>query len=575
MTFAPSEFQEKIFKHSRLAKVRRAKGKSYNFQCQAVAGSGKSTTLRMIVDFIKKKNPDDSVLVLQFNTHIKNEMAEQLKDYDDVTVLTSHSAGNAVLKRSKMKGKGQISKSKYYGICRTMIEDRYNELINQEQDITLSNDDNDDKRKESKRKNVTSWTSQLTEVVKMAMNTLSETDYISLFNMIDHHGITVKNSLILNLVKDVLDTGTEMAKKGTIGFEDMIYLPVIHNMKFPKYNWVLCDESQDFNNMQWELVTRHVDPKDGIIGFFGDDDQSIMGWAGALSGGMGIFQEKMKARILPLSICYRCPSKALELARILVPHIQDRPNCPEGIVECIKPEQIITHSKPGDFILCRLTAPLVKTCIEFIKRNIRAKVKGRDLGKKLSDLYKEVVDEAKTAGERCFTTDEFIGFLRDYSKSEVVRATTKKESSGKIEAMKDNFAALEAVASYVSSNHKGSAHSMIDIQIGYIFSEEVGEEFITLLTVHRSKGLEAKRVTIIEFDKMPLRPRKPEKKEFYKQEASCMYVALTRVKDELYIQGKGMETIDDVKAHIRYTKSLVDNHGLNGSISNQKEDSVD
>ena len=566
--FKPSTFQEDIFNHCRRAKIRARKGMKYNFQCPSGAGSGKSTTLRKCVEVIKEANEDDSILVLQFNTHIKKEMEEKLKDYDDVTVLTSHSAGNAALKKSKFKGRGQINKSKYYGICRTLIEDRYNELVSQADTLVLDGDE--DKKKESKRKNVNSWTSQLTEVVKMAMNTLSKTDYVSLFNMIEHHGITVKNNLVLNLVKDVIDTGLELAKKGQIGFEDMIYIPVSQDLKFQKYDWVLCDEAQDFNAMQWELVIRHLG-KNGIIGFFGDKNQAIMGWAGAMSGGMTKFRKKMNARTLPLPICYRCPSKVLDLARILVPDIQNRPDCPEGIVEVIKAPDIILNSKPGDYILCRLTAPLVKLCIEFIKRNIRAKVKGRDLGKKLSDLYKEVVDEAKTAGSRCFTTDEFIGFLREYSESETIRATTKKDSTSKIEAMKDNFAALEAVAYYVSNSHKGSSHGMIDAQILYMFSEEVGEEFVTLCTIHRAKGLEADRVTIIEFDKCPLKPRKPEKKEFYEQENSCVYVGITRAKKELYFQGAGMEDIEHVIAHLKAAKASVDNYGAQPTVNESRQ----
>jgi len=108
---------------------------------------------------------------------------------------------------------------------------------------------------------------------------------------------------------------------------------------------------------------------------------------------------------LPLSVCYRCPSSHLELARRIVPQIEDRPNAPEGVVEVLHPDRAIEQASPGDLILCRLTAPLINCCLKLIIQGHSARVRGRDLGSQLAALAD------KACGDRFFPG----GFKRNRS----------------------------------------------------------------------------------------------------------------------------------------------------------------
>jgi ATP-dependent exoDNAse (exonuclease V) beta subunit len=57
---------------------------------------------------------------------------------------------------------------------------------------------------------------------------------------------------------------------------------------------------------------------------------------------------------------------------------------------------------------------------------------------------------------------------------------------------------------------------------------------IVLSSIHRAKGLEADRVFILDYEKMPLDFPQPWARV---QEQNIMYVALTRAKQELYLVG--------------------------------------
>ena len=64
---------------------------------EAVAGSGKTTTLVKCLDFIDEKS---KVLMSAFNTDIVNELKKKTKDRENVEVRTLHSLGLLFIKRN-------------------------------------------------------------------------------------------------------------------------------------------------------------------------------------------------------------------------------------------------------------------------------------------------------------------------------------------------------------------------------------------------------------------------------------------------------------------------------------------
>jgi len=84
-------------------------------------------------------------------------------------------------------------------------------------------------------------------------------------------------------------------------------------------DWVFLDEAQDTSAAQWDLV-RRVTPKGANVIIAGDDDQAIYGWSG--SDTRPLMTLKADRTVLPHS--YRLPSRIKHLADAIVRPIHGR-----------------------------------------------------------------------------------------------------------------------------------------------------------------------------------------------------------------------------------------------------------
>lgn len=94
-----------------------------------------------------------------------------------------------------------------------------------------------------------------------------------------------------------------------IDFDDMLYLPVLHDLVFDKMDWVFVDEAQDLNLIQHEIVSRLMTPSSRLVAV-GDPFQAIYGFRGASSDSMTLLKKRFSCQTYPLSVSYRC-SKAI------------------------------------------------------------------------------------------------------------------------------------------------------------------------------------------------------------------------------------------------------------------------
>ena len=540
----PSAYQEAIFKHFRFARKRREEGRPSNLIVSAVAGSGKSTTLRSALLEIVKKHPAARILVLQFNKHIQQEMMDKISQsaphlLKNVTVKTTHSAGLGVL-LDNGKG-GQVVKNKYYLLAKDIVQENSAMLVDayREDFKALSN-------AEQIRQGLKKATSQLTDISEYAIMHCEENPSIEMLMAICDIQELDYNPVILQFVPPLLMQAIKAlnSRKG-LSFGEMIAGPIVTNCKFPNYDFVLVDEVQDLNPAQLEGVIRFAGPN-GIIAAFGDPRQSIMAFAGAMSDSTKRYRKGTSARRLPLNICYRCDNSILDMARILVPEIESRENCPTGTVGVVNKVEVVENSKAGDAILCRLTAPLVSTCIELIKRRKKAYIKGGALGKGMVDICNTI-----GVGQ---PISDFLNGLTVYQEAQAAKALKEKKSQQQKALMEEKIDCIRIIGDFVMQDNKllGTGRNVADM-IGALFSDEVPRDSITLSTIHRTKGLEFDRVYIIDFEKMPFQPswkKEPISKEAYQQEVNIMYVAMTRAGKELYFQGAGYTTIEQIRAKL-------------------------
>lgn len=144
--------------------------------------------------------------------------------------------------------------------------------------------------------------------------------------------------LLVAAARVVLVRSVESAQL-IIDFDDMVYLPaLVGAARFEHRDLVLVDELQDLDRMQRAMVRKMCagDAASGVLPAIfvgvGDRMQAIYSFRGADSGSMDAFVRELECVELPLSICYRCPTSGVEYARQWCGDIQAAPGAVEGEV---------------------------------------------------------------------------------------------------------------------------------------------------------------------------------------------------------------------------------------------------
>ncbi|MDB5177580.1 MAG: hypothetical protein JWN75_1248 [Candidatus Saccharibacteria bacterium] len=308
-----------------------------------------------------------------------------------------------------------------------------------------------------------------------------------------------------------------------IDFDDMIYMPLIDNLRMPSYDWVLVDEGQDSNPVRRALARKMLKPG-GRAGFVGDDWQSIYGFTGADNDALDQIARDFNTAEFPLTVTYRCQKVVVELAKEIVADYEAHESAPEG--EHIKTDlkgMYDAELKPGDAILCRNTGPLVDVAFNLIRRGITCHVEGRDIG---AGLIKIVARWPKIK-----TLSAFLDKLEKWQESEIEKFMTAG-AEDKADSLNDKVETIQTLARMMPP---GATVANLAAKIESMFADTPeGERApgVLLMTAHRSKGLEFPRVFLLGRNRyMPSRFARQAWQ--MKQEKALEYVAITRAMETL------------------------------------------
>jgi len=478
-------------KYQKVVRIYTTIGKG-NAVIDAVAGSGKTTTLVNILRGIPKNK---KVLFLAFNKDIVEELNDRVGDLSNVTVKTLHSLGASILYKNF---KSKLSDDKYKAYVNNRIN---NGMIKPSLEIPSES--------------LLTYKNNILKLVDLGRVNLSD-DFGSLSNLADKHNIDLVNNEVIQASK-VMTWGAKQVD--VMDFTDMIFLPNVKAVKCPQYDWVFIDECQDLSAAQRELFLKCVKPKGRFIAV-GDPRQAIYGFAGADSDSFNLLKSLPNTVKLPLSICYRCDSKIIDLAKTIVPQIEARPSASEGVVEL---EDKVENIKDGDMVLCRVTAPLVALCMKYISTGVKAYVKGKDIGANLINIIKKT--NRKTMPEVFDRMQRELDRISTKVQSKTKCSESEARDSDMYKSYEDKMNAIEVVANGIES-----AQEVMNT-ISTIFSDDE-KNGICLSTIHKSKGLESDRVFILCPEKLYLKhcmsvPWMAE------QEKNLVYVAYTRAKHYL------------------------------------------
>lgn len=472
-----------------------------NTVVNAVAGSGKTTT---IVTGLKHVPVGLSTLFVAFNKSIAEELKTRAPR--GVEVSTLHSYGLRCV--TAALGRLTINQYRVDNFAREMHPDP----------PRTEGADEDLKAQESaKAMEIFYMRRDLAKVVSLAKGALA-TDENDIENIIESFDIetcpiededrTKRDAFIADVLTLLARcTGTE---DGFIDFDDMIWLPIVLNLKQRKYQRVFGDEIQDFNACQIELMIRALAPNGRFCGV-GDPRQAIYGFRGADENAFDNVKTRLDARELPLSVCYRCAVLIVEEAQEFVPNIQSAPGAKLGDVRVVPFNEMKRNVKPGDFILSRTNAPLASLCMGFLAEGRRAIIQGRDVGVSLAAFVKK--SKAKTI-------PELRSFVEEWSEKETARLAAKNRDT---QAVEDRAACILALSD--------GAASVADVvsRIERLFADKNDKNCIVLSTTHKAKGMERDRVWMLQGTYR----RRPGI-----EEENLAYVAITRAKSALFLVEK-------------------------------------
>ena len=552
--FVPSVYQQKIYDF-----ITNGSG---NAVVSAVAGSGKTTTLINAIKLIPK---DKNLIFLAFNKSIAGEIRERVpQDLSNIDVKTVHGYGFSAIQKSFSC---EIDNRKYRKILNDIILfhqtnemkvlDKYafdGKIIKLCMDFAFQ--DGDAQLIEDK-------TSYFNRVI--SLTDLGRLNLIDLKNM--DNGIDQLNQLAkkhdLTLIDGecfrawmLINIGASYTFK--VDFTDMVFLPIHYKIDTLKYDIVMIDEAQDLNACQRELMKKAMKPNVGRFIGVGDEKQAIYGFAGADASSFNKLKEIPNTIVLPLSVCYRCGTDIINLAKKIMPTIEASPTAKKGMVDY---DSSYKNLQTGDMVICRNTAPLVSLCMKLLIANKKSYVMGTDISKNLINLVescKKKTEEFSVENVFARIYKEKEKMIANISKKEKITISEAKETQ-LIDSLSDKIVTLEILS-------KGCimADELID-KLKSIFSDDT--DGICLSTIHKSKGLEADRVYIIHSDLMPSKYAKQDWE--IEQEKNLKYVAITRAKSVLgYItdfdaykdiesQDKGKEVKDSQFVGIQGGKSIV------------------
>lgn len=508
----------------------------------AGAGTGKTTTLvegiktlhgicpkivpsiqqQAIWDELAKSVGISKTCLTAFNKAIQLELEKRIKGIPNTVSKTMHGLGySAVLQRWNLDKKDPVRGERTSIILEEIVGKPFKEI-----DTVII--------------------TAVNKLVGLCKSTLVEPTYDNIMQIAGAYDVEMNESALIicdYVQKALVIAMNDVERHQFIDYNDMIWLPIVHNLTLPKFDLLLVDEAQDLNRCQQELVIRMGrrliicgDPYQAIYGFAGADNQSMPNLFDRLN------KTPAGCVSLKLNQTRRCGKAIVLEANKIVEDYQYHESNPEGKV-CVSKMVGIdppifpialtdeegeadylpghnpatwsyhTFVKPGDMILCRVNALLVSQCFQFLKKGKKATIQGRDIGQGLVNMIMKMkassLDDLEQKIERWYD--------REYKKE-----TEKKfPSEARLIALGDK---KDCICCFIEQSN--SVEQMIS-KIYSIFTDD-SRGSIILSSIHKAKGLEADQVFILDPQQVPFPHPMAKTPQAIKQEYNLRYVAITR-----------------------------------------------
>lgn len=358
-------------------------------------------------------------------------------------------------------------------------------------------------------------------------------------------------------------------------FDDDLWYAATHanQLVWPKYNIVLADEVQDFNENQ-KIMLQKLSENGARIVAVGDPNQSIYRFRGAdgaafgnLSNMLGQMSEGDGQVVYNLTNNFRSRPEILDFANEET-HVKGLKSGrtfsdgKKGVVTKGDKKFDDVFDSLGDEVkqaggkvpiqtafISRTNEPLVKTALQLLAQKIPFLIVGKDIAKDLIkhirkiSAFKQLSDSDPSRA----LAAELSAFLDDEKDSHHGKSTKKAYLQETEETTNALLASIESYESETGGQRGsiGGFKNWIAARLGGLEVDENEKDLrkykqmvqdqnpVILTTAHKSKGLEFSRVYVLRYDQFP--HPKAQREEDLQQEENSKYVTLTRAKDELHI----------------------------------------
>lgn len=503
---------------------------SDNMIINAIAGSGKTTTLMLILEeFSKdKRYGKDSILFSTFSKDMSKEISEKLKSESKVrsdiaNVSTTYSLGLNLLRKmlpncklvtggGKNGGEPELNMIKsfhdikdldYEGklIFETLFKATSSTILEHKKKYILHTIDDKD-------------------VFNDLINNCDISKITSILEKPDDFGELVK--LMKSWYTRYKNTFFKMVKENKvtqISFADMIYLPPYLNevlgYDYPRttYKIGLLDECQDLSDAQFKVFLGALNGKRFIA--VGDENQAIFGFAGANIESFN----NIKKMCTPykLSDNFRCPKVAEKIVGDIYPNMEF--NCFKQEEGQFNPDDSLDSIREGDLVIVRRTVTGIRAYLELVKKGYRVRISGDD-GKK-------IVSDVKNLFKKYSLSSQVLRYLKNKMKV-LLETKPKTMNVSKLTFIESDpeymyYNRLYVIIEVLSKEYNSRQNVIKHLEI--MFDDKQTGKAVKIYTAHKCKGLQNKRVFILNPKEFPI------PNSNLKQERNLWYVANTRFEE--------------------------------------------
>lgn len=446
------------------------KGSHSNLLINALAGSGKTTTLEMIQDALSLP-----VLCLAFNRRIADVMVKRFRS--TTTVRTFNGLGHRIWS-SACVGRISLDPKKVPDLLRELIK----ELPHGEQGEAWE----------------VFW-----EVVT-AISLAKSLGYVPSGKYPNAHRLITEESFYAHLPEDIGPLGQDLLEEtllrsiksayaGLIDYNDQCYMPALFGGTYPKFPNALIDEMQDLSPVNHEML---VQLRHSRLIAVGDPWQSVYAFRGAATSGMAKAKARFEMTEADLSVSFRCPEAIVRAVHWRVPHMKW---IKEGGRVGVLKNPSLNSFTDGSVIICRNNAPLFSLALRLLGAGRSVSVAGSDVGPRVIGILRKL-------GEDGDKPEKVLNAIDKWEAEKIAKgSTTAPDIADCIRVFARTGTTLGRAVAYAEHLFK---------QVGNI----------QLLTGHKAKGLEWP--TVYHLDSWLLRSDE--------QDLNLRYVITTRSMDTYY-----------------------------------------